>query len=326
MTTQHITALADGVYLRRPVPAQGWGLANGGLIVSRSGPAAWIDAPYDRRMAQQFLDDSRELLAPGGGVEAVFVTHANGDHLWGAGVLPDAEIIATEEALDHIAYEPEPAALHALVHSGADSPTVRYLHEHFGRFDWSDAAPVRPTRTFTGALDLQVGEIPVELRTVGPAHTSGDLIVRLPEAGVVFAGDVIFSSTEEEPGDHAVHWAGPLASVVRACQEILDSGAHTVVPGHGPVLDRAGVRQHMDYLEHLAERAAALHQQGLTALEAAHRIAAERRYPALGLPERMAVTITSEYRHLDGGGEPTSAVEIVGQMAALADRLAAEAH
>lgn len=179
-------------------------------------------------------------------------------------MLPEAEIIATEETVHHIEFDPDPATMRALVHSGATDPVTRYLLRHFGGFDWSDCVPVLPTRTFTGELDLQVGRIPVRLRTVGPAHTSGDLIVHLPEQQVVFAGDVIFASTDEQPGDHVVHWAGPLSGIIRACQDILDTGAQTIVPGHGPLLDRAGVRSHISYLEYLAERAGALHSAGFT--------------------------------------------------------------
>ncbi|WP_327070823.1 MBL fold metallo-hydrolase [Kitasatospora sp. NBC_01302] len=318
MINQDVLPIADGVYARLTTPSAGWGLSNGGLIACPSGPAAWVDAPYDRRLAEEFRVASAPLLAPGGTVESVFVTHGNGDHLWGASVLPEAEIIATEETVHHIEFDPDPATMRALVHSGATDPVTRYLLRHFGGFDWSDCVPVLPTRTFTGELDLQVGRIPVRLRTVGPAHTGGDLIVHLPEQQVVFAGDVIFASTDEQPGDHVVHWAGPLSGIIRACQDILDTGAQTIVPGHGPLLDRAGVRAHISYLEYLAERAGALHSAGLTPYEAARQLATERRYPELGLVERLLVTLSSEYRYLDGSTETPNPLAVAGQMAQLA--------
>ncbi|GAB2701895.1 MBL fold metallo-hydrolase [Kitasatospora kifunensis] len=324
MINQDVLPIADGVYARLTTPGAGWGLSNGGLIVSSSGPAAWVDAPYDRRLGEAFLAASTPLLAPGAGIDTVIVTHGNGDHLWGASVLPSAEIITTEETLHHIEYDPDPAELRAIVHSGASDPTTRYLLRHFGGFDWSDCVPVAPTRTFRGELDLRVGEIPVHLRAVGPAHTGGDLIVHLPEQRVVFAGDVIFASTDEQPGDHPVHWAGPISGIIQACQDILDTGALTIVPGHGPLLDRDGVRAHLTYLEYLAERAQALHGAGLTAYEAAQRLAAERRYPELGLTERLVVTLSSEYRHLDGETQAPDPLQIVTQMARLAWELEAQ--
>lgn len=110
----------------------------------------------------------------------MIVTHANGDHFWGAGVLPDAEIIATREAREHIHYEPTPKQQHALV-QGGDPATVlgEYLKRHFGTFDWSQTEPVQPTTYFTGELELTLGEYPVQISALPAAHTTGDLIVHL---------------------------------------------------------------------------------------------------------------------------------------------------
>ncbi|MER5358774.1 MBL fold metallo-hydrolase [Streptomyces sp. NPDC002785] len=285
-------------------PKRGWGLANCGLLVSPRG-ALWIDTPYDAALAGQFLAESTKRLPDGVSVDRVIVTHANGDHFWGAGVLPDAEIIATREAREHIHYEPTPKQQHALVATGDQAtPLGAYLGRHFGPFDWSQTEPVQPTTYFTGELELTLGEYPVQLSALPPAHTTGDLMVHLPAQRAVFSGDVIFSSTPGQPGDHPVHWAGPLSNVIAACERVLATGAEIIVPGHGPVLDQAGVRDHIVYLEYVRERAHAFHAAGIPALEAARRVIAEGRYPELGLPERLVATIGSEYRHLDGSELP----------------------
>lgn len=303
ITSGDVVDLGRGLYAWLP-PKRGWGLANCGLLVSPRG-ALWIDTPYDTVLAGQFLAESTKRLPDGVSVDRVIVTHANGDHFWGAGVLPDAEIIATREAREHIHYEPTPQQQHALVASGdRGSPLGAYLARHFGPFDWSDTDPVRPTTYFTGELELTLGDYPVRLTSLAPAHTTGDLLVHLPAQNAVFSGDVIFSSTAARPGDHPVHWAGPLDNVVAACERVLATGAETVVPGHGPVLDRAGVRDHIVYLEYVREHAHAFHAAGVPAIEAARRVIAEGRYPELGLPERLVVTIGSEYRQLDGSELP----------------------
>ncbi|MFS7878879.1 MBL fold metallo-hydrolase [Streptomyces asiaticus] len=311
-----LLTVADGVHIWSPTPSAGWGLANCGLVVSPDGHAAWIDSPYDRRMAGEFLDHSRALLPGGGRIERVIVTHANGDHLWGAEVVPDAEIVATREALGHIEYEPSPQQLHGLV-QGSDpaTPLGWYLKRHFGRFDWSTTEVVEPTLTFVGELDLRVGQVPVELFSLESAHTAGDLVAYLPRQKVAFTGDVIFASGPKDPGDHAVHWAGPLANVISACERVLATGAEVIVPGHGPVLDREGVRGHIGYLEHLRDRTRELHTAGVPALEAARTLIAENAYPSLGLPERLVITVGSEYRHLNGTEE---AADLVATMADLA--------
>lgn len=280
--------------------------------------ALWIDTPYDVVLAGQFLAESSKRLPDGVSVDRVIVTHANGDHFWGAGVLPDAEIIVTREAEKHIHYEPTPQQQHALVNNSDPATALgSYLGRHFGPFDWSRTEPVRPTTYFSGELELTLGDYPVRITSLPAAHTTGDLMVHLPAQGVVFSGDIIFSSTPQQPGDHPIHWAGPLSNVIAACEQVLATGAETVVPGHGPVLDRAGVRDHIVYLEYVRERAHAFHAAGVPAPEAARRVIGEGRHPELGLPERLVVTIGSEYRSLDGSELP-SVVQVMTEVAALA--------
>ncbi|WP_329041300.1 MBL fold metallo-hydrolase [Streptomyces sp. NBC_00178] len=316
ITGGNVVGLGSGLYAWLP-PKRGWGLANCGLLVSDR-DALWIDTPYDTVLAGQFLAESRKLLPGGVDIARVIVTHANGDHFWGAGVLPGAEIIATREAREHIHYDPTPQQQHALV-AGSDpaTPLGAYLARHFGAFDWSATEQVMPTTYFTGELELTLGDYPVQVTSLPPAHTGGDLIVHLPVQRTVFSGDVIFSSTPGQPGDHPVHWAGPLDNVIDACERVLATGAEVIVPGHGPVLDPAGVREHIGYLAYVRERAHALHAGGVPAPEAARRVIAEGRYPALGLPERLVVTIGSEYRHLDGSVMP-GVLQVMAEVAEVA--------
>ncbi|WP_371477776.1 MBL fold metallo-hydrolase [Kitasatospora sp. NBC_00315] len=315
----NMSTIGDDLYVWLP-PKRGWGLANCGLLTSPR-TAAWIDTPYDPSLAGEFLAESRKRLADGVSVDRVIVTHANGDHFWGAGVVPEAEVISTKEALEHIHYDPTPQQQHALV-TGADPATDLgwYLDRHFGQFDWSGTESVQPTLMFQGELELRVGEYPVHVIGLPPAHTDGDLIVHLPHQKAVFSGDVIFASTPDFPGDHPVHWAGPLQSVMDACGRVLDTGAEIVIPGHGPLLDRAGVHRHIAHLGYVQERAHALHAAGVPALEAARRVIAEQRFPELGLPERLVVTLGSEYRHLDGTEQP-GVLEVMSQVASVAREL-----
>ncbi|MDH6224413.1 MULTISPECIES: MBL fold metallo-hydrolase [Streptomyces] len=317
-----LTEIGPGLYALLP-GRRGWGLANCGLLVGRDS-ALWIDSPYDRRLAERFLAASRERLSPGADVDRVVVTHTNGDHLWGACVLPDAEVVATEEARTHLCLEPTPDQLRSL--AGAVNPATpwgAYVVRHFGAFDWSATEVPPVTTTFTGALELTVGGFPVRLASLPPGHTAGDLFVHLPEQGVVFTGDAVFGSTAATPGDHPSHWAGPLSNLIDSCERFLATGARTFVPGHGPVLDAAGIKEHIGYLEYVAERAHAFHAAGVPAAEAARRVIAERNYPELGLPERLVITIGSEYRVLDGDGHPEM-LPIMRQVAQLAWDLAGD--
>lgn len=306
----HLRPVAAGVHAWTPDTHNVWGLANCGLVSSGS-DALIIDTPYTPALTDDFLTAARQTVGPDVSFTAAVVTHGNGDHAWGLQRLPGAEIVATRRTLEHQCHEPTPQQMRALIEdTPEDEPFGWYMRESFGRFDFTDIKVIPPTRTFDGRLDLTVGEIPVELHEVGPAHTVGDLIVHLPDQRVVFAGDIVFN------GDHPSHWAGPLENIAAACERILALGPEVIVPGHGPLLDQDGLREHIAYLDELADHALVLHGQGKTAVEAAQILLDEGRWPDLGLPERLAITLAAEWRHLDGD---TSAPDLVAVTKAAAD-------
>jgi cyclase len=309
--------IASGVHMWAPDGVDPWGLANCGLVHS-DGEALLVDTPYTPALTEVFLAAARQVTGdtvPG----TVVATHANGDHTWGNQCLTGSEILATDAALEHQCVEPTPQELHALVwDSDPDQPLGWYFRRHFGKFDFSDIEVLPPTTTFSGRHDLTVGRIPVELHEVGPAHTVGDLIVHLPEQRVVFAGDIVFA------GDHPCHWAGPLDRVSAAGERILALDPEWIVPGHGPLMTPAELRTYVEYLDDLADQALLLHGQGNTAFEAARILIDENRYPGLGLPERLAITLSTEFRHLNRDQSRPSLVEPFALAARIAWRRASD--
>lgn len=326
-----LQALTPTVHAWLPDGHATWGMANCVAVTGRSagsGAVLLVDTPYTAGMTRHL----RQLiggLGEGAGdgpaarpeVRTVVNTHGNGDHSYGNGLFPGAEIIATEANGEHLCAEPAPAELAGLI-AGSDPDTAlgAYMRRHFGRYgDFGGVGTVHPTRTFSGELDLDVDGVAVRLVEVGPAHTAGDLIVHLPEEGVVCAGDVVFNE------DHPVHWAGPLESVHRACLRILDCEPRVVVPGHGPVMTPAEVRRYADYLLDLRAAVHRGHQAGrpLPVL-AAELIAADPR-PSWGLTERMAILAAVEYRALNGETGRPDLVGLVGMAAEFAHRRPAAA-
>ena len=106
--------------------------------------------------------------------------------------------------------------------------TGAFLTRIFGSFDFEGIEAALPNRTFIGGLDLAVGGRRVSLVEVGPAHTAGDVVVYLPDEGVVFTGDILFH------GGHPIVWAGPVSNWIAACDRILALNPVTVVPAMDP--------------------------------------------------------------------------------------------
>jgi glyoxylase-like metal-dependent hydrolase (beta-lactamase superfamily II) len=100
-------------------------------------------------------------------------------------------------------------------------------------------ATIRPAdRTVHQSALLDLGGRPVELRWFGRGHTDGDLVVLVPEVGVVVAGDLVEESGPPDFGDaYPLEWPETLAALAARLPP-----AAVVVPGHGAPVDRAFVQ------------------------------------------------------------------------------------
>ena len=295
-------------------PYGGWGWSNAGLIVG-DGQSLLVDTLFDLELTAAMLDamGSATAAAP---VDTVVNTHANGDHCYGNAEVtrrrPDVSIVASAATAHEMADVP-PSMLAAL--NRAPGEVGELFRSFFGEFQFDGIELVAPTRTFDGRLDLDVGGRRVELFEVGPAHTAGDTIVHVPDARTVYAGDILFI------GGTPIVWAGPLSNWIAACDLMLGLEPETVVPGHGPLTDIAGIVAVRDYLSFVDEAATARHATGMDAFDAARDIGRElgldERFGEWGEFGRIAVNVETVYRTLDPGHVTPDVVEQFRRMAEL---------
>lgn len=128
---------------------------------------------------------------------------------------------------------------------------------------------------------------------------------------MLFAGDILFI------GGHPVMWAGPVGNWIAALDRILALDPRAIVPGHGPLTDRAGVEHLRRYFEHVTEEARARHAKGMTALEAARDMPMDE-YPTWDEAERLVVNVATIYREIEGDTAQPDPVTSFTQMAELA--------
>ena len=203
------------------------------------------------------------------------------------------------------------AAMKVAGASGALGVAGRYFADIFAPFEFAGIEERAPTRTFSGQLDLKVGDRDVSLIEVGPAHTAGDVLVHVPDARTVFTGDILF--IEGTP----IVRAGPVGNWIKACERILAMDVDTIVPGHGPLTDKAGVRAVADYLEHINREARARYDAGLDAETAARDIAASGglgRFASWSDAERIVVNVDTLYREFSGDTTPPDAMALFDRM------------
>lgn len=242
--TDRITEIADGVYAYLQLPG-GWCLSNSGIVVSPEG-AVVIDTLATESRNRRLVAAVDGLAA--GARRTVVNTHFHGDHHFGNHLFgPQATIIAHERAR----VEMDEAGL-ALTRLWPD-------------VEWGDVRVTLPTVTFTDRLQLHIGNRAAELIHLGPAHTTNDAVVWLPQDRILFAGDIVLS------GATPFNLMGSVAGALQVIHRLAEFGATTVVCGHGPLTGPEVFEQTIAYLTWVQRLAAEGSAEGIGPLEVARR-------------------------------------------------------
>ncbi len=292
-------------------PDGSWGWSNAGLITDGE-QSLLVDTLFDLDLTREMLSAMRDA-DPLAAVrfDRLVNTHANGDHCHGNELVSGAEIIASEASAEEMSELPPDALAAFMAMADQLGPAGAYLRHCFGAFRFDGITFTPPNRTFSGELSLVVGDKPVHLIEVGPAHTRGDVLVHSPADRTVFTGDILF--IDGTP----IMWEGPVGNWIAACERIEAMDVDHIVPGHGPVTDKAGVGRVREYLAFIRDEARARYDAGLSAFDAARDIALG---PFAGWldAERIAVNVNTLYREFSNDDQVTDIVELFSQMAALA--------
>ncbi|SDN51697.1 MBL fold metallo-hydrolase [Allokutzneria albata] len=226
------TEVADRVYARRYAELD----LTVGLVVGDDGCLV-IDTRGDLEQGAELAAAVREITPH---PWAVVYTHAHFDHCFGTSAFPGAAVWA--HRLCH----------KDMVEHGSDELrkwSERYRAE--GKVSIADALDrttlVMPTDLVDDRASLSVGGREVELVYVGLAHSSGDLLVHVPDARVLFVGDLVENGAPPQFGDsHPLSWPTALTT-------ILDFDVVVVVPGHGDPIDQDFVADQREELRSIAE-------------------------------------------------------------------------
>src|ERR1700760_227234 len=273
------------------LPDGGYGWSNAGLVAG-DGASLLVDTLFDLPLTREMLTAMKPVTdrAP---ITDALITHSNGDHTHGNQLLDaSVRIIAAAGTAEEIAHGMPPEMLAMTQTANLGPVATPYARDRFGHFDFSGINVRNADHTFDRDLTVDVGGRRVDLLNLGPAHTAADSVVHVPDAGVLFGGDLLFI------GCTPIVWAGPIANWVAACDAMIALDAPTVVPGHGPVTDPDGIRAVRGYLAHVAEQAEAAYRKGLSWAEAADTIDLGE-YATWLDAERVVVNVYQRYRELD---------------------------
>ncbi len=210
-----------------PVTADVWMLSGlgGNVGVLRAGGGAVVVDSMTFRLQGEGIRERAEQLT-GGPVQVVLNTHYHTDHSHGnPGFAPGTRVVATERTLDYLLY--------------------------FDADYWRGAAgETLPNDLVRDRHEMRIGDKTIRSFHLGRGHTGGDLVVLFVEDRVLHAGDLLFHgrypNVDLEGGGSIEAWLATL-------DRVLELDFDRVIPGHGPVTDREGVRAFQTFLRELWE-------------------------------------------------------------------------
>jgi glyoxylase-like metal-dependent hydrolase (beta-lactamase superfamily II) len=254
--------LADGVYAAIQLEG-GWGIANAGIV--DLGDRTLIFDSMMTPHAASDLRSSAEALT-GRPVYAVVNSHFHNDHIWGNPAFSEeTEFIATNEIRELISIKGKEELryfkeiskarlleLETRQATASEPVDVEELSVWIPYYQGILAAlpglKLRlPRLTFSERMVLHGSERTVELLTYGGGHTGDDVLLYLPDDGIVFMGDLMFV------GSHPYMVGGDPDKLLKTLDAVHALKAEIFVPGHGPVGDIHDFELNQRYVHHLGE-------------------------------------------------------------------------
>jgi len=189
---------------------------NTGIVVGDDAVMV-IDAQATPKMAQTVIEYIRTVTDKP--IKYVVLSHYHAVRVLGASAYGASEIIMSDKARAMVAERGQ---------EDWDSEFGRFPrlfqgHESIPGLTW-------PTLTFENRLTLYLGKRHVELSFLGRAHTSGDIVAHVPDANVMFTGDIVEYQSACYCGDaHFMDWPATL-------EAIRSFAPAAIAPGRGDAL------------------------------------------------------------------------------------------
>ncbi|CAG1017587.1 Metallo-beta-lactamase type 2 [Burkholderiaceae bacterium] len=210
-------------------------ISNAGFIVTDDSVVV-IDALGSPALARELLRQIGRITPKP--VSHVVLTHYHADHVYGLQVFKQAgaTILANRRGLDYL---------------NSETAQLRLQASRQELAPWIDAETrlVAADRWLDGDVELMVGGTRLQLKAVGPSHTPDDMVVFMPDEGVLYAGDLVFRGRIPFVGQaDSKHW-------IVALDQLLAFDARVIVAGHGPysTSPREDLRLTRDYIAFLRE-------------------------------------------------------------------------
>ena len=200
---------------------------NSGVIVGDDSVMV-IDAQATPALARKVVDHVCAVTDKP--IKYLTLTHYHAVRVLGASAYGASEIVMSEKARSMVAERGEEDWSSEF----ARFPRLFRGHEEIPGLTW-------PTLTFNARAAIYLGRRRVDLMHLGRAHTAGDIVAYVPDANVMFTGDIVEYRSACYCGDAHFHdWSATL-------EKIRAWAPDAIVPGRGDALvGRAMVNEALD--------------------------------------------------------------------------------
>jgi len=201
--------------------------ANSGMYIGDNGVLI-IDAKMDEKSVVQVIEHIKQITDKP--IQYLVNTHSDGDHTRGNRYFPETVPIIAHENCRKELLSPN--------RDGTES-------------EWNkpELASFVPSLTFRDKMDVYLGSKKVEFWYFGVGHTTGDIVVYIPDEKTAFIGDLIFVG-----GPQLIHSykGGNSFDYVETMTEMLETiDAEKFSSGHSEITDR---KQIQNYIAQMKER------------------------------------------------------------------------
>lgn len=192
---------------------------NSGIVIGDDSVMV-IDAQATPAMADDVI--ARIAKVTDKPIKYILLTHYHAVRVLGASAYKGAEVLASDATRGLIAERGK---------QDMDSEIARFPR----LFRAAETIPglTWPTITFPDQVSVWLGRREVRIMHIGRGHTAGDVVAIVPDAGVVFSGDLVEYKSACYCGDaHFTDWPATL-------DHLAEMQANALVPGRGPALTTA---------------------------------------------------------------------------------------
>ena len=236
------TQVGDGLYA---FTAQGD--PNSGVIIGDASVMV-IEAQATPHLARKVVECIRSVTDKP--ISHLVLTHYHAVRVLGASTFGKCEVIMSEKARSMV------------VERGQEDwdsefgrfPRLFQGHEEIPGLTW-------PTTTFSESMTVYLGKRRVDILQPGRAHTAGDAVVWVPDAEVMFTGDIVEYQSACYCGDgHFADWSETLATIAAMDPVSLAPGRGDALIGRANVAE--AINNTADFLDSTYRPAAKVAARG----------------------------------------------------------------